>query len=120
VWMSWLLGILATLWAFDLQVPITAAMFIEAALNLATIVPQAPGFLGMFQVVTEKALVLFGAPAGESKAVALVLWFVCFVPITALGVIDAWRMGISISPSARRKTFTQLSGATDERVHPPQ
>ncbi|MEQ1564619.1 MAG: lysylphosphatidylglycerol synthase transmembrane domain-containing protein [Myxococcota bacterium] len=119
VWGAWLAAVVFTLWAFRIELPIGAAVFIEASLTVAMMLPQAPGFLGTFQVVTEKVLVVFGAPAGASKAVALVLWVVCFVPITLLGVWDAWRMGMSISPGSRRETFSQLAGAADERVSPP-
>ncbi|MEQ1501846.1 MAG: lysylphosphatidylglycerol synthase transmembrane domain-containing protein [Myxococcota bacterium] len=107
-WGTWLVAIVGTLKAFDLDIPIAGAMFIETALTLAMMVPQAPGFLGMFQVVTEQALGLFGAPQTEAKAVALVFWTVCFVPITILGVWDGWRLGIGLAPDSRQETFTDL------------
>ncbi|MEZ4239328.1 MAG: lysylphosphatidylglycerol synthase transmembrane domain-containing protein [Myxococcota bacterium] len=116
VWGSWLLGIEATLRAFGLKIPAAGAMFIEAALTIVMMFPQAPGFLGVFQVVTEEALTLFDAPPAEAKAVALVFWTVCFVPITLLGVWDGWRMGIGLAPGSRAHAFTDLErrAATDE------
>lgn len=108
VWVTWLIAIAATLRAFDLDVPLAGALFIEGALTLAMMVPQAPGFLGLFQVVTEQALDLFGAPSTEAKAVALVFWTVCFVPITLLGAWDAYRLGIGLGPGARREAFDKL------------
>lgn len=101
VWVGWLLAILATLRAFDLDVPLAGALFVETTLTLSMMLPQAPGFLGVFQVVLEDALGLFGAPRSEAEAVALVFWMVCFVPVTVLGVYDAWRIGLSPSGEAR-------------------
>ena len=67
----------------------------EAALSLAMMVPQAPGFLGMFQVVTEQSLSLWHAPAAQAQAVAMVFWTVCFVPVTILGLVDGARLGLN-------------------------
>jgi uncharacterized protein (TIRG00374 family) len=116
VWGAWLVGIEAALRAFGLDIPVAGAMFIEAALTIVMMFPQAPGFLGVFQVVTEQALDLFGAPPAQAKAVALVFWTVCFVPITVLGAWDGWRMGIGLAPGSRREAFTDLErrASTDE------
>lgn len=102
VWLGWLLGILATLRAFGLDVGVAGALFLETTLTLSMLLPQAPGFLGLFQVVTEEALGAFGAPESESEAVALLFWTVCFVPVTVLGAIDGWRSGVSPA-NARRQ-----------------
>lgn len=108
VWGAWLVAIEATLHAFGLDIPIAGGMFIEAALTMVMMFPQAPGFLGVFQVVTEQALDLFGAPPAQAKAVALVFWTVCFVPITLLGAWDGWRTGIGLAPGSRRDALTDL------------
>lgn len=102
VWVGWWLGIVATLRAFGIDVGASGALFLETALTLSMLVPQAPGFLGVFQVVTEEALSLFGAPEAEAEAVALLFWTLCFVPVTALGVVDAWRSGVRPSDAAPR------------------
>jgi len=94
VWGAWLVGLVCTLWAFGLDLPLAAALFLEAALTLSMMVPQAPGFLGVFQVVTEEVLGLWNAPAAQAEGVALVFWTVCFVPITILGLIEGGRHGL--------------------------
>jgi len=91
VWGTWLAGLVFTLWAFSLDLPLAAALFVEAALTLSMMVPQAPGFLGVFQVVTEEALTLFDAPVASAEGVALVFWSVCFVPITVIGLFEGAR-----------------------------
>ncbi len=98
VWGGWLLAILATFRAFDLDLPLAGALFWESSLTLSMLVPQAPGYLGVFQVVTEQALALFDAPTAKAEAIALVFWTVCFVPVTVLGLYDGSRMGLSWRP----------------------
>jgi uncharacterized protein (TIRG00374 family) len=106
VWVGWLVAIVCTLKAFGLNLPLAAALFMETALTLTMMVPQAPGFLGVFQVVTERALALFGAPTTESQAIALVFWTVCFVPITLIGLVAGYRAGLE--PTHREAAFEQL------------
>jgi glycosyltransferase 2 family protein len=120
VWGAWTAAIQATLLAFGLDLPFAAAMFIQAALAVAMLVPQAPGFLGTFQAVTLQALALFSAPQAESQAVALVLWVVCFVPISVLGVFDAWSLGIGVGPRGRARAFQDLAEGAAARVREPQ
>lgn len=119
VWGSWTLAIQCTLWAFGLDLPFAASLFIQVALALAMTLPQAPGFLGTFQAVTLQGLALFGAPAVESQAIALVLWVICFVPITVLGVFDAWRLGIGFGRGARDRALQDLADSADTRVREP-
>lgn len=108
IWGGWLLAILATFRAFDLDLPLVGALFMESALTLSMLVPQAPGFLGVFQVVTEEALGMFDAPQSKAEGIALVFWTVCFVPVTLLGLWDAWKMGLDVSGSGRTEAFEDL------------
>jgi len=96
IWANGLLSILLVFWAFGLDLPVAAALFVELALAVSITVPQAPGFLGLFQVVMEEALTLWGAQEGAAEAIALVFWVVCFVPITSIGAWATWREGVSL------------------------
>ena len=95
-WVCWLLAILATLRAFHVELPLAGALFMEAALTLSMMIPQAPGFLGVFHVVTEEALSLWGTPAAQAQGIALVFWMLAFVPITLLGLVASWREGLDL------------------------
>jgi len=90
VWVFTTLFILAVMWSMDITLPIAGALFAAVALTVAISLPQAPGFLGIFQVAMTEALVLWGVTRGESQAVALVLWAVYVLPITIVGVFHAW------------------------------
>jgi uncharacterized membrane protein YbhN (UPF0104 family) len=96
LWGNGLLAIVCLFWAFELNIPATAALFVDVAIALAVVVPQAPGFVGVFHVVLEAALRLWGADAGVAQAAALVFWAVCFIPVTAIGAVAAWREGLSL------------------------
>jgi uncharacterized membrane protein YbhN (UPF0104 family) len=91
------------------DVPAAGALFIETALTLSMLIPQAPGFLGVFQVVTEEALALWGTPTAQAEGIALVFWSVCFVPITIWGLFEAWRQGLGLS-GGQAAVYAELSG----------
>lgn len=96
LWTNGLLAILVIFAAFGLDLPVAAGLFVEAALALSVALPQAPGFLGVFQIIMEEATSMWGASEGVAEALALVFWAVCFLPITALGLMAAWREGVEL------------------------
>lgn len=95
LWFDGLVAILCLFKAFDLDLPYAAGLFTEAALAASVALPQAPGYWGVFHVVLEKTLALWGAPTASAKAAALVFWAVSFGPVTIIGLIEAWREGLS-------------------------
>lgn len=114
-WGGWLVGLVVTLRAFHLELPLAGALFMEAALTLSMMVPQAPGFLGVFHVVTEKALALWGTPTAQAEGIALVFWTVVFVPITLVGLFEGWRRGLDVV-GGRRAVLEEL--AEEEGIRP--
>jgi hypothetical protein len=54
--------------AFDWTLPVTAAMTVGVLLALGSLVPAAPGYVGIYQVACVLALVPYGI--GESSALA--------------------------------------------------
>lgn len=104
VWGSGVAAVAAVLRAFSLdELPIETSLFVLGSVNLAIAVPQAPGFLGVFQVVVERALSLWPADHGAAQAVALVYWGVCFVPVVLIGLFEGWRLGFRIGESTPEK-----------------
>lgn len=95
VWL-WLDGALAIHFlfsAFDMGLPFGAACFTAVAIALTVAVPQAPGFVGVFQLAMQKTMLLWGQPQGEADAFALVFWAVSFLPVTLVGTLAFWREG---------------------------
>lgn len=104
VWVFTVLSIVSVMMALQIKLPLVGAMFIAVALTVAITLPQAPGYLGLFQVAMTEALVLWGATRGESQAAALVLWAVYVLPITAIGIVHAWLEAAEVSAIRARLT----------------
>lgn len=96
LWGNGLLAIVCVFRAFDLDIPVAAALFVDVAIALAVVVPQAPGFVGVFHVVLETTLRLWGANVAVAQAAAIVFWACCFVPVTVWGLFEAYRAGIGL------------------------
>lgn len=104
VWGSGVGAVAAVLHAFGLDdLPIETSLFVLGSVNLAIAVPQAPGFLGVFQVVVERALSLWQADHGAAQAVAIVYWAVSYVPVVTIGLFEAWRLGFRIGGDPPQK-----------------
>jgi len=76
------------------------AIFMMVSLSLAVIVPSSPGFIGVFQLVGQQALVIpFGEKYSLSSALAITLiaHIVYYILSTLLGIIGIWRIGQSFS-----------------------
>ena len=56
-------------------------------LRLGSVLPQAPGNIGLFQVVSTLVLTLFGAPTAMARRFAFILWAVITVPLLVVGFI---------------------------------
>ena len=82
--------------AFSLSLPPGAACFTAAAIALAVVLPQAPGFLGVFHIAMEKTMLLWEVDPHHAKGFAVVFWGVSFIPVTLLGLLGLWREGLSL------------------------
>lgn len=88
--------------AFSLSLPFGAACFTTVAIAVAVVLPQAPGFLGVFPVAIEKTLMLWSVDPTPAKAFAIVFWGVSFIPVTLVGLVALWREGLSLRSFWRR------------------
>jgi uncharacterized protein (TIRG00374 family) len=72
--------------AFDLPVPWTAAFILNSLIAFSVAFPSAPGFFGVFEVVTRVTLVLYGVNATLAVSYAVGYHLFTFIPITLLGL----------------------------------
>ncbi len=82
--------------AFGIDVPFVGALLLQGVLIFAIAVPQAPGYVGGFELAIIGALALFGVDEGLALAYAVTFHVTTFVPITLLGAWSLLRTGISI------------------------
>jgi hypothetical protein len=103
----------------------SAACFTTVVIALTVVVPQAPGFFGVFHVAIEKTMVLWlSAPilgysiAEEepliqaAKAFAIVFWGVSFIPVTVIGLMAMLREGLTFS------SIHEVRNAPEEKIEP--
>lgn len=104
---TWLLSIgdyWCILRTFQPQGAVLEAAFMAVALSLAVAVPSSPGFIGIFQLVGQQALVLpFGNKydAGSALAIALTAYLTYYLVTTILGLGGLWHFGQSFSGLTR-------------------
>lgn len=66
---------------------IRAAFTVMVIVRLGSVLPQAPGNIGTFQVLSTLAVQLFGTPNAVAKRFSLILWAVVTVPLLLAGFI---------------------------------
>ena len=81
--------------------------------NLASIVPSAPGQLGTFQFFCVTALGLFGVSAAQGLSYGLVLNVAEYLPVTLLGIMFLMLENMTF------KAMMQPEDETEEPGPPP-
>jgi len=91
------------LWALDVPAPFVggslACLVVVAA---AVFLPQAPGFVGTWQVGCTAALAIFHVPDERAVAFSLLTWVIQLVTSVGLGGICLAREDLSVSDMLRR------------------
>ncbi|HVF98574.1 MAG TPA: lysylphosphatidylglycerol synthase transmembrane domain-containing protein [Chloroflexia bacterium] len=89
-------------WGFNLvgsdgaAVPFYAYVLATGIVNLSTLIPQAPGYVGVFEVVGKGVLVgAFGVASGVATSYVLLLHAALYLPVTLLGVVFLARESLS-------------------------
>jgi len=94
----WLLET-ATYWCvmqgFSLRVPFHGLMLMNGVVNLATIIPSSPGYVGTFDTPGIRVLEGFGVSAAVAAGYVLALHAALWLPTTCLGCYYMWRESIS-------------------------
>lgn len=87
--------------AFDIHLPFMAALFLNGTIAMAVSVPAAPGFFGTFHFGVKVALVdVYGVLAGPALGFAFGYHLGAFIPVTALGLWYARKLGMSLGQVA--------------------
>ncbi len=108
----WVLIVLETYFvsfSFDLSLPVLGACMVIIFISFAVILPQAPGFIGVFHIATQKALDLFGVGLSSSQSYAIILWAVGVFPITIMGLLFLWNEGLALRSVAKIEKEGELN-----------
>ena len=83
---------------FNLGLPFYAYVLATSFANLSTLVPQAPGYIGVFDAIAKIVFVgAFGVESGLAISFVLVLHATLLIPITLLGFFYLTRESMSWS-----------------------
>lgn len=103
----WTIPMLATIAAartFDLDLSFMGSMLIFVFTALAVALPQAPGFVGVYQVAIVESLKLLDAPLAQANGFALLWWLLSIGPITLTGFAATWYEGFSLAQVKASRT----------------
>lgn len=81
--------------SFHMHLPFMGACLIAICLALATALPQAPGYIGVFHIAVLSSLDIFGIQTTAAQSYAIVLWAIGILPSTLMGFFFLWREGIA-------------------------
>lgn len=96
VWMTNAASFWIAFRAFGIDVPFIGAVFLQSVIALAVALPSAPGFFGVFEAGARVGLVeVWGVETSQAMGFALGFHLAGFIPVTAMGLWYAWRLGIS-------------------------
>jgi hypothetical protein len=103
---------------FQPRATIVEAAFLVVALSFAVAVPSTPGFIGVFQLIGQQALVIpFGDKytAGSALCIALTAHLTYYLFSTALGVIGLWQLG-GLFPGLSRAISFARTGVSPGKI----
>jgi glycosyltransferase 2 family protein len=83
--------------AVGIDVPFSAAVFIQCIICLGVALPAAPGFFGIFELVAKEGLGVFGVPEPLALSWAISFHIASFIPITLIGAYYFARLGMHFS-----------------------
>jgi hypothetical protein len=84
-------------YGLDLDSTVVSAFTMMVLLRLSSVVPQAPGNLGLFQGVAFRTLIVFGVYGALAKRFSLVLWAVVTIPLIVVGFVILFMSGVRMA-----------------------
>ena len=82
--------------AVGIDVPVSAAFFLQGVLAVGVAVPSSPGFFGVFEAAATIGLGVYGVPRDLAVSWALGSHLLNFIPITVLGALYFARLGVRV------------------------
>jgi uncharacterized protein (TIRG00374 family) len=95
--------------AFNFQVSFFALMLMNGIVNLVTIIPAAPGYIGTFDASGIAVLLAYGVDQATAAGYTIVLHVALWLPITVVGAYYMTREGIKWSDALQREKGAESS-----------
>jgi len=82
--------------AFQFDLPWTAPLVLLVITTIGIIIPSSPGYVGTYHWLCQFGLGLYDVPKSPALAFAIVLHGLNILPVFLLGLVLAWKEGISL------------------------
>ena len=96
----WLVGAFG-MWlgfrAVGIDVPATAALFVQGVIGFGVAAPAAPGFVGVFEAAAKAGLSVYGVSGTQALSWAIGYHVLGFIPITLIGIWYFTRLGLHMA-----------------------
>lgn len=79
--------------------PLGAVLVILIVTTVGFVIPGAPGAVGTYHGVAVLALSLFGVPGDRAAGFAILLHALNYIPLTAVGLVFFWKLGLTFRRS---------------------
>ncbi len=96
IWLLNAASVYVLCYSFNIGLSFAGACFVIVCLALAVALPQAPGFIGVFHIATQKSLDVFGVGLSSAQSFAIILWALSIIPVAIVGLLFLWREGMSL------------------------
>lgn len=93
----WLISALGTwlgFYAVGIELPFSAALFVQTVTAFGVALPSAPGFFGVFEAIAVVTLAVYGVSATLATSWAIGFHILTFIPITVIGAFYFVRLGL--------------------------
>jgi uncharacterized protein (TIRG00374 family) len=95
--LHWLVNALA-FWlgfkAVGMNLPFSAALFLQTLIAIGVALPSAPGFFGVFEKLANVGLAIYGVGPDRATSWAIGYHILSFIPITVIGVYYFVHLGL--------------------------
>ncbi len=95
-WALQILSVWALLRSYDMDLSIWAASVVLVIKSIGTVIPSAPGNLGVFQSAVKHALIIFGVEASVAVELSVLMWAALTLPLLIAGFIAVFLTGLSL------------------------
>jgi uncharacterized protein (TIRG00374 family) len=95
----WLVNALGFWYGFKavgIELPFSAALFLQTLIAVGVALPSAPGFFGFFEKITVVGLAIYGVGAPLATSFAIGYHILTFIPITVIGLWYFAKLGLHL------------------------
>lgn len=89
--------------AVGIELPFSAALFLQTLIAIGVALPSAPGFFGVFEKLATVGLALYGVGADRATSWAIGFHILSFIPITVIGLWYFTQLGLQLKEIDRAR-----------------